>query len=699
MSVPATIVEQQFTNVVVNVPLAVGIQTSGLPADIFVFYGAGRLLAIQGVDYTIDWAGNNPAQPGDNLALFNFTPLAPLLTKIATDGTNVVYVTRLLPLTSDFDYVSSQIREKIVSEFDRVWMATQQLDFQLGDQASAEDSAIAAAVSAGEAAASAAAALTSKNAAAASATAAAGSATSAAGSATTAATQAGNAATSATAAAGSATTATTQAGIATTQAGNAATSAAAALTSKNNAATSETNAAGSATAAAGSATAASGSATAASGSATAAAGSATAANNSAVAAAASAASIVTGTSGHTIPYLDGVNTWSGAQTISLTATGTAFTIQTNEPSAVGGPNLDMTRLSASPAVNDSIANIRMIGQSSTGVTRAYVQFIASILDPANTAENSQLQINNYVAGAFTAQFTMAAGILLGAAAGGAKGTGTLNATQLYEAGVSISAKYRPIADYFNTGQLFGLTLSNDPTDAVNDIGITTGNARSDDDTTDMVLAGALIKRLDAAWSVGNNGGMLATGGAIANTTYHIFLIKRPDTGVVDIAADNSVTGANIAANTNAAYTKKRRIGSIVRTAGNIKAFKQEGDRFRWLNPVADISATNPGTAAVTRTLTLPTGIVIQADIAIGVFGVTSGSINALVTALDETDTTPSGTFFSVIVGNTTVRYGSGIQSVKTNTSAQVRSRQDASGASDVFSITTFGWTDGRGRLS
>src|SRR5438034_605964 len=75
------------------------------------------------------------------------------------------------------------------------------------------------------------------------------------------------------------------------------------------------------------------------------------------------------------------------------------------------------------------------------------------------------------------------------------------------------------------------------------------------------LTTALVKQLDAVWAVGTNAGMRASGAAIANTTYHIFAILRPDTGVVDVAADTSATGANIAANTNAAYTKMQCLGS------------------------------------------------------------------------------------------------------------------------------------------
>src|ERR1043166_4206610 len=157
------------------------------------------------------------------------------------------------------------------------------------------------------------------------------------------------------------------------------------------------------------------------------------------------------------------------------------------------------------------------------------------------------------------------------------------------------------------GTLFGLTLSNNAGDATNDIDIAVGYCASNDALiANYALIGlttALTKQLDATWVVGTNQGMRASGAAIANTTYHIFAILRPDTGVVDIAADTSVTGANVAANTNAAYTKIRRIGSILREAGAIVGFVQDGNWFMRKTAILDVNAVNPGTAAVTRTLT------------------------------------------------------------------------------------------------
>lgn len=253
MAIGDTDVELEFTSISANVPIVVGIQNTGVQTEVLVRFSTAKHQATLGVDYALVF-------PVD-LLTFQLTPMQSLIDKIVAAGLgNVIYVQRVLPLTSDFDYDNAFVRQKLVDEFNRVWMVFQQVDFKFGSLQDANDAAAAADASAQEAhqselnaAASEAAALASKNAAGVSEANALASKNAAAGSATAASGSATAAAGSATAASGSATTAATQAGIATTQASNAAASAAAALSSKNAAGVSEVNAANSATAAAGSA--------------------------------------------------------------------------------------------------------------------------------------------------------------------------------------------------------------------------------------------------------------------------------------------------------------------------------------------------------------------------------------------------------------------------------------------------------------
>lgn len=243
------------------------------------------------------------------------------------------------------------------------------------------------------------------------------------------------------------------------------------------------------------------------------------------------------------------------------------------------------------------------------------------------------------------------------------------------------------------GNIYGLTLSNNVSDAVNDIDVAAGAAADSTNIDMMVLAASITKRLDAAWAVGTNQGGLDTG-SIADTTYHMFLIKRSDTGVTDVLFSASATAPTMPAN----YTYKRRIGSIMRIAGSIKAFKQVGDRFAWDVGVNDVAGlNNPGTAAVTRTLTVPTGIVVDAWFS-DIENNQSNNRYILWTSLDQADTVPSVTAYTMFPQLSAGNLTAGVEIyLKTNTSGQVRYRSSASGASDNTSVVTKGWIDTRGR--
>lgn len=230
-------------------------------------------------------------------------------------------------------------------------------------------------------------------------------------------------------------------------------------------------------------------------------------------------------------------------------------------------------------------------------------------------------------------------------------------------------------------------LSNNVADATNDIDITDQKG---------ILA-TITKRLDAAWAVGTNQGGLDTG-SIANTTYHVWLIRRPDTGVVDALFSASATSPTMPAN----YTQKRRIGSIIRSAGAILGFIQDGDNFQLNARANDINATNPGTSAVTRTLTVPIGIRVAARVRGIINNNITGIIYGLITDLSIPDSLPSVANTDIIYesnGAIGFRTGDILKDVFTNTSGQVRSRVQFSDAATVIGIQTLGWTDTRGRFA
>ena len=246
-------------------------------------------------------------------------------------------------------------------------------------------------------------------------------------------------------------------------------------------------------------------------------------------------------------------------------------------------------------------------------------------------------------------------------------------------------------------QLCGLTLSNNVGDATNDIDISVGVAASEDATyanrVMMSLTSAITKRLDATWVVGTNQGGLDTGSP-SNTTYHVFLIQRVDTGVVDVLFSLSATAPTLPTN----YTKQRRIGSILRESAAIVAFVQDGDLFQRSSPVLDVSAANPGTSAVTRTLSVPVGISVIARINTDLDVGAAGSA-VYFSDLATTDLAASNTAapLAQLASNNANDVDASQVHVRTNTSAQIRSRLSASDANTTLYVATTGWFDRRGK--
>lgn len=244
------------------------------------------------------------------------------------------------------------------------------------------------------------------------------------------------------------------------------------------------------------------------------------------------------------------------------------------------------------------------------------------------------------------------------------------------------------------GFLFGCTMSTAGSSAT--MSISAG--RATDSTGVQSMALSAIAKTTSAWAVGTAAGGLDTGSIANSTWYHFHVIRRPDTGVVDVLFSLSATAPTLPTN----YTQFRRIGSG-RTNGSAQwtAFVQDGDSFSWVTATADVAATNPGIAAVTRTLTVPTGVRVLAKInSIHSNAGTSLISYFLTTDLSTTDSTPA--FALNTSGPCGVQSGIAQSTmvaleVWTNTSAQIRTRTSNSDANVEHHIKTTGWADDRGR--
>jgi hypothetical protein len=195
----------------------------------------------------------------------------------------------------------------------------------------------------------------------------------------------------------------------------------------------------------------------------------------------------------------------------------------------------------------------------------------------------------------------------------------------------------------------------------------------------IYLSAAIVKRLDASWAVGTGNGGLDTGSSAANTTYFIWAILRSDTGVVDVLFSTSSSAPTMPAN----YDYKRLIGVFKTQSGsaiNIQVISEHWGnqiKYRLSTLVNQVSTSTLGTSRGTQTLTsVPSASGITALLNCNC-SKTSTAVFIAVTALDETDVTPTASL-------NTLRGGSGADGVacvetvvKLNSSAQFGARADS----------------------
>jgi hypothetical protein len=239
--------------------------------------------------------------------------------------------------------------------------------------------------------------------------------------------------------------------------------------------------------------------------------------------------------------------------------------------------------------------------------------------------------------------------------------------------------------------LSGLTLANDVTTPATILDVGPGAAASDDNSAMMILSAAGFKKnCNAAWAVGSGNGALDTGTALAaNTWYHVFLIERPDTLVVDVLISTSATTPTLPTN----YTRKRRIGPIKTDASaHIIAFTQLGDDFLWVAPFGDMSNGSMSTTAVLVQLSVPLGIRAVAYFTADLAPATTASVTFQSPDQPLTVGTPGG---NVSLFAQTALTACGDFRIRTNTTSQIS--VGATVATTGLYLVTKGWNDSRGK--
>lgn len=165
-----------------------------------------------------------------------------------------------------------------------------------------------------------------------------------------------------------------------------------------------------------------------------------------------------------------------------------------------------------------------------------------------------------------------------------------------------------------------ITISNNATDANNDIDFSAGNFILNNGSGQGLLTTALTKRLDATWSAGTNQGGLLSGTKAANSTYHWFAIQKPD-GTVDVGAILGVNGTtpdptSVLPSGYTTFSKNPIVSVITDGSGNIinakYKYKSDGNYVcKYNTAITEFFRTNTVVSSL-QSISIPAGIQTQA---------------------------------------------------------------------------------------
>jgi hypothetical protein len=272
-------------------------------------------------------------------------------------------------------------------------------------------------------------------------------------------------------------------------------------------------------------------------------------------------------------------------------------------------------------------------------------------------------------------------------AAGQSGAGTLiNFSTVPQ--VAVVALMEDLSPIVLRSYLAGLTLSAAGSSAT--FGIAAG-ITADSTTTDLMMLATAYTKTTSAWALGTGVGALDTGTVAVSTWYHVHIIKREDTGVVDVLFSLSATAPTMPTN----YTLFRRIGSM-KTDGssNWVAFVQSGDDFNYSTSTTDINTTALGATATTYSMNVPTGLKVDVKVRANAYNA-SNYVLLLLSSPDESDQAPSASAgVGTLLGSPNLEAFATVQ-IRTNTSGQIRARSNF--ASTTLVVATFGYVDHRGR--
>jgi len=238
------------------------------------------------------------------------------------------------------------------------------------------------------------------------------------------------------------------------------------------------------------------------------------------------------------------------------------------------------------------------------------------------------------------------------------------------------------------GHIAGLTLSWVSNTVIN---ISAGAARSRDDTTDIAtpLSGFVnLQKSTSAWAQtaynGTTGG-LDTGSFAANTSYAVYVIYNPTTGLMDGLLSTNGTTPNALPS---GYTQFRRIGWIRswNASAAILSFTQTGDWFAFTS--GQIPTSYPAISATVADYNVVAPLKCIAD-----YAFISSSGNIYITNGIGTLAGSTGNDYNTSEGRNSGANGT----VLVPMGSVSRLRMDAASGTPTVTLTLRGWIDHRGR--
>jgi hypothetical protein len=182
--------------------------------------------------------------------------------------------------------------------------------------------------------------------------------------------------------------------------------------------------------------------------------------------------------------------------------------------------------------------------------------------------------------------------------------------------------------------------------------------------------------------------MLATGTKAINSTYHLYMVSNPTTGVSKPLAILGISGTATDPTSllPSGYTKFERRGSVLTDgSGNIRAFTQTNNRFEYNSNIVDLNSVLSG-SETSIGVSAPWGLRTRACMTLNAIGSGTGAGVAKVYSHNISTPTVSLSNATVYVGVAVVA-GAGYVEATTNLSSQIKINAAATSGSPTITGT------------